>query len=56
VEIDCFDTEKVSMDKLYKIVENKFNLTVSNIIDKLNLRKIDYTTTTNYCHFIGNHP
>jgi S-adenosylmethionine synthetase len=55
IELECFGTNKIPMDKIADRVNKKFDLTVFKIIQVLNLKNIDYTTTTNYCHFIGDH-
>jgi S-adenosylmethionine synthetase len=56
IELDCFGTNKIPLEKISERILKKFDLTVYKIINVLNLKNIDYTTTTNYCHFIGDHP
>jgi S-adenosylmethionine synthetase len=43
------------MAQIVARVNKKFDLTVYKIIEVLNLKKIYYTDTTNYCHFIGDY-
>src|SRR5690606_32626642 len=51
LHIDCFGTEKVELDSIYKIVENNFDFSVGNIIKELDLLKPIYKQTACYGHF-----
>lgn len=49
--IETFGTEKISINKIYEIVKNNFDLKPNNIIEELQLRKPIYAKTSNYGHF-----
>ena len=49
--IDCFDTNKVSINKIYKAVESTFNFDLYNIIKSLKLQSPIYSRTSVYGHF-----
>ncbi|MCQ3914358.1 MAG: methionine adenosyltransferase [Mycoplasmoidaceae bacterium] len=49
--IDCFDTNKVAINKIYSAVEKTFNFDLYNIIKSLNLQKPIYRQTSVYGHF-----
>jgi S-adenosylmethionine synthetase len=49
--IDCFGTEKINIDEIYKIVEHNFDFSVGNIIEELDLLKPIYKQTACYGHF-----
>lgn len=49
--IDCFDTNKVSIEEIYKYVENNFDFSISNIINELDLLKPIYKNTACFGHF-----
>jgi S-adenosylmethionine synthetase len=51
VYIDCFNTEKVALEKIYDIVSKNFNFSVDNIIKELDLLKPIYKETACYGHF-----
>ena len=51
VYIDTFGTNNISEDEIVKIVNEKFDLTPTGIINYLGLRKPIYKQTTNYGHF-----
>lgn len=51
IYINSFNTEKVDMEKIYKIVEKNFDFSVSNIINELDLLKPIYRKTANFGHF-----
>ncbi len=51
VNINTFNTGKVSDEELLDIVNKNFDFSVANIIKELDLRKPIYKTTTNYGHF-----
>lgn len=49
--IECFNTNLVSIDSIYKFVSNNFDFSPSNIIKELDLRKPIYKQTACYGHF-----
>ena len=49
--VDCFGTNKVSLDEIINIIKKNFDLTPQGIIKYLDLRKPIYKLTTNYGHF-----
>lgn len=49
--IDCKNTNKVSMEEVYRYVNRNFNFCLSNIIKELSLRSVSYATTASYGHF-----
>lgn len=49
--IDCFDTEKVNINKIYKAIEKTFNFDLYNIIKGLKLQNPIYSQTSVYGHF-----
>lgn len=51
IYIDCYGTNKVSMDRIYKYVDDNFDFSVSNIIEELDLRKPIYYDLACYGHF-----
>ncbi len=51
VNIDCFNTNKIDMEKIYEIVNNNFDFSVQNIIDELNLNRPIYKKTSCFGHF-----
>lgn len=51
VNIDTFGTEKVSIDKIFKYVQDNFDFSPANIIKELDLLKPIYQTTACYGHF-----
>lgn len=51
ININCFGTEKVNIEKIYEIVDKNFDLTVSGIIHKLDLSKPIYSSLSVYGHF-----
>ena len=46
-----FNTEKVSLECIYKFVEENFNFSVGNIIKELDLLNIKYYDLAAYGHF-----
>ena len=50
-QIDCFGTEKKSLTKIYDYAWNLLDMSVSNILEKLNLRRPIYIKTARYGHF-----
>lgn len=55
VNINTFGSEKVSSDELLKHIYRKFDLTVQEIIEFLELRNPFYRELTNYGHFGRGH-
>lgn len=51
LNINCFNTNKISEDKILKIINKVFDFSPSNMIKELNLKNIKYQDTTNYSHF-----
>ena len=51
VFINTFESEKVSMDEIYKIVEENFDLTPKGLINNLRLLSPIYQPTSAYGHF-----
>ena len=51
VNIETFNTENVSMDKIYDFVNKKFDFSVDNIIKELDLLKPIYYDLAAYGHF-----
>ncbi|MCQ3908011.1 MAG: methionine adenosyltransferase [Mycoplasmoidaceae bacterium] len=49
--IDCFGTNKVSINKIYKAVEKTFDFDLYNIIKSLNLQSPIYSQTSVFGHF-----
>ena len=49
--IDTFNTEKVSLDKIYDFVNSKFSFSVPNIIKELDLLNVKYYDVAAYGHF-----
>ena len=49
--IDTFGTNKISEEKIYKIVENNFDFSPQNISDELDLLSPNYKPTACYGHF-----
>ena len=51
IYVDTFGTNTIEEKEIVKIIENKFDLTPTGIINYLGLRNPIYTQTTNYGHF-----
>jgi len=51
INIDCFGTNKISEEKIEKLVREFFPLKPGEIIRDLNLRRPIYTKTASYGHF-----
>jgi S-adenosylmethionine synthetase len=51
IGVDCFNTEKISEDKIIQIIEKHFDLRPKAIIEKLNLTKVKYKPVAAYGHF-----
>lgn len=55
IMVDTFGTSKVKNEVLEDWIRDKVDLRPQSIIDTLGLREPIYASTTNYCHFGGNH-
>ena len=51
IYIDCFNTNKKPMEKIYDYVKNNFNFSPDNIIKELDLLKPIYKNTACFGHF-----
>ncbi len=51
IGIDCFNTEKISEDKILKIIEKHFDLRPKSIIKTLDLTNVKYSQVAAYGHF-----
>lgn len=51
MNINCFGTEKISLKKIYDIVNKKFDFSPDNIIKELDLLRPIYKETACYGHF-----
>ncbi len=51
VYVETFGTNNIPEDEILKMIEEKFDLTPSGIINYLDLKKPIYKQTTNYGHF-----
>jgi S-adenosylmethionine synthetase len=51
ININTFDSEKISKEKLYALVNKHFDLRPKNIIEMLNLKNISYLPTAAFGHF-----
>lgn len=51
IYIDCFDTNKESIEKIYDYVKSNFSFNVNNIINELDLNRPIYKDTACYGHF-----
>ncbi len=51
IYVDCFGTEKVSIDTITKTIHNSFDLSPAGIIKHLKLREQKYLPTTSFGHF-----
>ncbi|UCH71688.1 MAG: methionine adenosyltransferase [Thermoplasmatales archaeon] len=56
INIDCFGTNKVPIEKIEKLVRDFFPLTPSKIINHLNLKRPIFKKTAAYGHFGRNDP
>jgi len=54
--IECYNTNKVDVEKIEKVVENNFNLRPAKIIKYLDLLRPIYKKTASYGHFGRNDP
>lgn len=51
IMVETFNTEKVSEERLVKVIRDNFNLTPGGIIEKFDLMRPIYSQITNYGHF-----
>lgn len=51
IYIDCYGTNKVSMNDIYEYVDDNFDFSVSNIVEELDLRRSVYYKLASYGHF-----
>ncbi len=51
INIDCFNTNKISMDKIYEIVNKVFNFNLSYMIKKFDMPNLPYLKYSLYGHF-----
>ena len=51
ININTFDSEKISKEKLYALVDKHFDLRPKSIIKMLNLKNINYLPTAAFGHF-----
>lgn len=51
IYIDCYNTNKVSEDKIMDIINKVFDFSVDNIVTSLDMKKMDYRKCVNYSHF-----
>ncbi|WP_180368283.1 methionine adenosyltransferase domain-containing protein, partial [Oenococcus oeni] len=51
IDLDTFGTEKVSIDKIYSIVDQVFDFRPLSIINQLDLRRPIYLQTAAFGHF-----
>jgi S-adenosylmethionine synthetase len=51
ININTFDSEKISKEKLYALVNKHFDLRPKSIIEMLNLKNISYLPTAAFGHF-----
>ncbi len=56
INIDCYDTNKIPLDRIEEIIWNYFPLKPADIIKTLNLRRPIYKKTAAYGHFGRNDP
>ncbi|MBQ2873346.1 MAG: methionine adenosyltransferase [Bacilli bacterium] len=51
VNLETYNTNKISLEEIYKFINNNFNFSVSNIIKELDLKRPIYYQTAAYGHF-----
>ena len=51
VLVDCFGTEKISLDKITKLIRKTFKLKPAEIVSYLKLKRPIYQATAAYGHF-----
>lgn len=56
ININCFGTNKIPLDKIEKLIKDLFPLTPSEIIKYLKLKRPIYKKTAAYGHFGREHP
>ena len=51
VDVETFETEKKSLEEIHQFIKDKFDFRLSNIIEELKLKEVDYTKTSTLGHF-----
>lgn len=51
IHVECFNTNKISIDEILTYINNKYDLSPNGIIKYLDLKNIKYIDTTCYGHF-----
>ena len=51
IYVNCFNTNKISEEKISKLVYDNFDMTPKGIINHLNLKRPIYKKTASYGHF-----
>ncbi|NQY42908.1 MAG: methionine adenosyltransferase [Legionellales bacterium] len=51
VDVDCFNTEKISLHEIQEIIRDSFDFTPKGIIQRLDLRRPIYRKLASYGHF-----
>ncbi len=51
IYVDCFGTNKISVEEIIKIIHQVFDLSVAGFIENLNLRKPQFRKLATYGHF-----
>lgn len=49
--IDCFNTNKYPLEKIYQVVGELFDTDIASVVKMFNLDTFDYTSTSVYGHF-----
>ena len=49
--IDCFNTNKYPLEKIYQVVGEVFDTDIASVVKMFNLDTFDYTSTSVYGHF-----
>lgn len=52
VYLDCYGTNRLSLDELISMIKQKYDLSPRSIINELNLLNVDYRITSTYGHFM----
>jgi S-adenosylmethionine synthetase len=52
--VNCFGTNKVSEEEVIDFVKNNFSFRLQNIIDELDLLRVNYKRTACFGHFGNN--
>jgi S-adenosylmethionine synthetase len=51
IYVDCFNTEKIALEKIVQAVKDNFDLSPAGIISTLDLKRPIYSPTAAYGHF-----